>query len=129
VRVAGPNPDVRSNGSSGQGAFSEGLAPFPRAAALLTCSTTSAQSTLANARAEGWFATSRLHSGLAPVPAPRAKDQKVVFITANVAALPAAAAAAGAPSDHEPTPYPGADITIAMVRDPDGYLVELIQTS
>jgi lactoylglutathione lyase len=65
----------------------------------------------------------------APAPAVRAKDQKIVFITTDVVALHAAAVAAGAPSDREPTPYPGTDITIAMVRDPDGYLVEIIQTA
>jgi len=65
----------------------------------------------------------------APVPAAGAKDQKIVFITTDVAALHATAVAAGAPSDREPTPYPGTDITIGMVRDPDGYLVEIIQTS
>jgi len=65
----------------------------------------------------------------APAPAAGAKDQKIVFITTDVVALYAAAVAVGAPSDREPTPYPGTDITIAMVRDPDGYLVEIIQTA
>jgi len=64
-----------------------------------------------------------------PGPAGEAKDQKLVFITPDVAALHAVAVAWGAPSDREPTPYPGTDITIALVRDPDGYLVEIIQTS
>jgi lactoylglutathione lyase len=64
-----------------------------------------------------------------PVPAAGAKDQKIVFITTDVVALHATAVASGSPSDREPTPYPGTDITIAMVRDPDGYLVEMIQTA
>jgi len=65
----------------------------------------------------------------APAPAAGAKDQKIVFITTDVVALHATAVASGASSEREPTPYSGTDITIAMVRDPDGYLVEIIQTS
>jgi len=64
-----------------------------------------------------------------PAPAAGAKDQKLVFITTDVAALHATAVASGALSEREPTPYAGTDITIGMVRDPDGYLVEIIQTS
>jgi catechol 2,3-dioxygenase-like lactoylglutathione lyase family enzyme len=66
------------------------------------------------------------HKGVA-APAPGPKDQKIVFVVEDCAAVHADAIAAGAPSERDPAPYPGMDLTIGMVLDPDGYLVELIQ--
>jgi lactoylglutathione lyase len=62
-------------------------------------------------------------------PAAGPKDQKIVLLSDDVAALHGAAVGAGAPSEREPERYAGTDYTIGMVRDPDGYLVEIIQTS
>lgn len=64
-----------------------------------------------------------------PAPGPEPKTGKVVLITDDVHALHASAVAAGATSEREPTPYPGTTYVIGMVRDFDGNLVEMIQTS
>lgn len=62
-----------------------------------------------------------------PPPGPEPKTGKVVLLTDDVRALHAAAVGAGAASEREPTPYPGTEYVIALVRDLDGNLVELIQ--
>jgi predicted enzyme related to lactoylglutathione lyase len=64
-----------------------------------------------------------------PVPGPGPKTGKVVLIADDVATLYAAAIAAGAAPEREPEPYPGTSYTIGMVRDADGNLVEMIQTT
>jgi predicted enzyme related to lactoylglutathione lyase len=65
----------------------------------------------------------------AQAPGPGPKTGKVVLITDDVVTLHAAAVAAGATSAREPENYPGTSYTIAMVRDFDGNLVEMIQTA
>ena len=64
-----------------------------------------------------------------PVPGPEPKTGKVVLVTDDVASLYAAAIAGGAASEREPAAYPGTSYIIGMVRDADGNLVEMIQTS
>lgn len=61
-------------------------------------------------------------------PDPGTGYEKIVFVTDDVAALYAAATGDGAESLQEPTMHDTAGVTIALVRDPDGYLLELIQT-
>ena len=52
---------------------------------------------------------------------------KIVVLVDDVAALHAAAAEAGHPSIAEPRVLEAWNVRMAMVGDPDGYLVELIQ--
>jgi lactoylglutathione lyase len=52
---------------------------------------------------------------------------KIVFTTGDVRELYQRALSCGATSVEEPTPRDGMPYTIGFVRDPDGYLLELIE--
>ena len=53
--------------------------------------------------------------------------EKIVLACEDVAAAYAQAMAEGATSELEPRTIEAMSLTVAMVRDPDGYLIELVK--
>jgi lactoylglutathione lyase len=67
------------------------------------------------------------HTDRAGSPVPGSGFEKIVFLTDDVAALYQQAITEGGASVREPQPMAEMGVTIALVHDPDGYLLELIQ--
>lgn len=67
------------------------------------------------------------HADRADVPAPGTGFEKIVFVTDDVEALHERVVAHGGTSEKAPWNIEQMGIRVALVRDPDGYLIELIE--
>jgi predicted enzyme related to lactoylglutathione lyase len=67
------------------------------------------------------------HSERTSAPEPGSGFEKIVFVTDDVDALHERVAANGGTSEKAPWNLEKMGIRVALVRDPDGYLIELIE--
>jgi lactoylglutathione lyase len=68
------------------------------------------------------------HDGTGP-PDPSAVVEKLYFVTSDAGALYERAVAAGAAPMAPPERSAAFPVTVAFVRDPDGYKIELVETA
>ncbi len=67
------------------------------------------------------------HTSRTEAPEPGTGFEKIVLVAPDVAAAYERAVAEGGESVVEPRTIEAMGLTMAMLRDPDGYLIELIQ--
>jgi lactoylglutathione lyase len=67
------------------------------------------------------------HADCTSAPEPGSGFEKIVFVTDDVDALHDRVAANGGTSEKAPWNIEKMGIRVALVRDPDGYLIELIE--
>ena len=67
------------------------------------------------------------HSERTTAPVPGSGFEKIVLLTTDVDALHERVVANGGTSEKSPWDLEKMGIRVALVRDPDGYLIELIQ--